>query len=146
MLKVGIIPCYKTPIEAINVVRDSIKFLDKVICVDDCCPFGTGSKIESYFDNENIFILYNKKNKGVGGAMKTGIKFALDMGADIIVKIDSDGQMPANLIPALIKPIQEGKAEFSKGNRFRNSNVISKMKKIGLKKFNNPPKKIIVKR
>ena len=62
--------------------------------------------------------------------MKTGIKFALDIGADIIVKIDSDGQMPTNLIPELIKPIQEGKVEFSKGNRFRNPNVISKMPKI----------------
>ena len=46
--------------------------------------------------------------------MKTGIKFALTMNADIIVKIDSDGQMSPSLIPILIEPIKKGKVSFTK--------------------------------
>ena len=132
MLKVGVIPCYKNPIKAIDVVNECFKYLDLIICVDDCCPLNTGKEIEKYVDNKNLRIIYHKSNMGVGGAMKTGINLALDLGADIIVKIDSDGQMPAELIPELIRPLQSGKAEFTKGNRFRSSSVIFKMPTIRL--------------
>ena len=46
--------------------------------------------------------------------MKTGIKYALESGAKIIVKIDSDGQMSPDLIPSLINPIKLGKADLQK--------------------------------
>ena len=59
--------------------------------------------------------------------MKTGIKFALKKDIDILVKIDSDGQMSPHLIPKLVKPIIEGKAEVNKGNRFRNPSVLAEM-------------------
>lgn len=130
MLIVGVIPCYKSIKKASQVVDECFKHLDIVICVDDCCPFNTGKNIENLFDNKNLYVLYHKKNKGVGGAMKTGINLALDLGADIVVKIDSDGQMPPNLIPALVDPIKKGKAEFSKGNRFRDPNVVFKMPRV----------------
>ncbi len=127
MLIVGVIPCYKTKSKALKVVSECIKHLDIVICVDDFCPFNTGKEIEKNLDDNKIRVLYHKKNKGVGGAMKTGIKYALDLGAKIIVKIDSDGQMSPALIPSLIKPIKLAKADFTKGNRFRDPNVIFKM-------------------
>ena len=132
MLVVGVIPCYKTPEKAPIVVKQCLPFLDLLICVDDCCPLDTGKVIKNFIHEEKVHILYHEKNKGVGGAMKTGIKFALDNGADIIVKIDSDGQMPAHLIPSLISPIKNGKAEFTKGNRFRDPNVIFKMPTVRL--------------
>jgi len=132
MLSVGVIPCYRNPEKAIDVVKECFKYLDLIICVDDCCPLNTGKEIKKYIDNENLYILYHKSNMGVGGAMKTGINFALDLGAEIIVKIDSDGQMPAELIPDLIRPLQLGRAEFTKGNRFRSASVIFKMPTIRL--------------
>ena len=127
MLTIGVIPCYKNPIKAIDVVNECFKYLDLIICVDDCCPLNTGKEIENNFDDKKIIVLYHEKNKGVGGAMKTGIKYALELGAKIIVKIDSDGQMSPDLIPSLINPIKSGKADFTKGNRFRDPNVIFKM-------------------
>ena len=130
MFIVGVIPCYKTPKAAIKVVNDCCKYVDLIICVDDFCPLNTGKEIEKSVKNKNVHIAYHKVNKGVGGAMKTGIKLALDSGADIIVKIDSDGQMPSKLIPKLIEPLKKGKAQFTKGNRFRDPNVLLKMPKI----------------
>ena len=127
MIIAGVIPCYKTPDKALKVVRQSYKYLDIVICVDDCCPLNTGKEIENTFKDSKVRVLYHKENKGVGGAMKTGIKYALELGAKIIVKIDSDGQMSPDLIPSLINPIKLGKADFTKGNRFRDPNVIFKM-------------------
>ncbi len=127
MIIAGVIPCYKTPDKAKKVVRQSFKYLDIIICVDDFCPLNTGQEIEKNIDNDKLHVLYHKKNKGVGGAMKTGIKYAMDLGANIIIKIDSDGQMSPNLIPGLLEPIKSGKADFTKGNRFRDPNVIFKM-------------------
>ena len=127
MLIVAIIPCFKSPSLAPLVASECLKYVDKVICIDDCCPLNTGRKIEKKVKSENFFLIRHKKNLGVGGAMKTGMKFALTMNADIIVKIDSDGQMSPSLIPNLIEPIKKGKASFTKGNRFRDPEIIKKM-------------------
>ena len=127
-----IIPCYKTPKKVLNVVRQCLEYSDLVICIDDFCPFKSGDQIEKNFKTEKLVILRHMRNKGVGGAMKTGIKFALEKNVDILVKIDSDGQMPPYLIPELVKPIIEGKAEVTKGNRFRNPGVLFKMPKVRL--------------
>ena len=122
-----IIPCYKTPEKAPLIVEECLKISDLVICVDDCCPFDTGDKIKETIISEKLIVLRHSFNRGVGGAVKTGIKFALKKEIDIIVKVDSDGQMPPHLIPKLVKPIIDGKAEVTKGNRFRNPSVLVKM-------------------
>jgi hypothetical protein len=51
--------------------------------------------------------------------MVTGFRTALESGADIIVKVDGDGQMPLWLVPQLVDPLVDGKADYAKGNRFR---------------------------
>ena len=43
--------------------------------------------------------------------MKTGIKHALKLNPEIIIKIDSDGQMNPNLIPELLEPLLNGSSE-----------------------------------
>lgn len=130
MLVVAVIPCYKSFIQAPLVVKESLKYVDKVICVDDNCPQGTSDEIRRKINNKDLIIVKHKTNKGVGGAVKTGIRLALDMDANIIVKIDSDGQMSPELIPELIRPICEDKAQIAKGNRFKDTSVILKMPKI----------------
>jgi glycosyltransferase involved in cell wall biosynthesis len=67
---------------------------------------------------------------GVGGAVKTGYKAALKSGADVIVKLDGDGQMDPSLISELVAPIVEGKADYSKGNRFDTLEGLKEMPKI----------------
>jgi glycosyltransferase involved in cell wall biosynthesis len=62
--------------------------------------------------------VFNKTNLGVGGATMAGYQRALSDGMEIVVKIDGDGQMDPALIPAFIKPIEQGIADYTKGNRF----------------------------
>ena len=45
------------------------------------------------------------KNKGIGAAFKAGIKNALEMNTDIMVKIDGDGQFDSNDVAKIIQPI-----------------------------------------
>ena len=132
MLTIAVIPCYKSKEKAAEVALLTLNYVDKVICVDDNCPYKTYNFLVKKIKNDNLIIIRNNRNLGVGGAFKEGLKAALDMGADNIIKIDSDGQMKPELIPLFIKPLIEKKSLFVKGNRFRNSDVINKMPKVRL--------------
>ncbi|AHL23104.1 glycosyltransferase family 2 protein [Thermococcus nautili] len=60
-----------------------------------------------------------RRNRGLARAFRQGIETALEIGADIIVNIDADGQYNAKEIPKLVKPILDGKADIVLGSRFK---------------------------
>lgn len=123
----AIIPCYRAHKTAQLVAKKCAKYVDLVICVDDCCPEKTGRCIYENNTLKNIVVIYNKSNKGVGGATKIGFKYAIKNNIDILVKIDADGQMEPSQIPELINKIVKDNADISKGNRFRSIEVLNKM-------------------
>src|SRR5262249_44104810 len=96
-----------------------------VIVVDDASPDAIPAAVSGIGD-PRVVLLSHERNRGVGGAMKTGFERALELGADVVVKLDSDGQMDPALIPALLAPPAEGAAP-AKGNRFADIPVISAM-------------------
>jgi polyprenyl-phospho-N-acetylgalactosaminyl synthase len=57
-------------------------------------------------------------NLGQGAALKTGIDFALEQGADAIVTFDTDGQHRASDIPRLLDALVRNQADFALGSRF----------------------------
>ena len=120
---VAIVPCYKSSNIAPRVVQDLFQYVDFVICVDDNCPEKTGLLIEDTFKNDKLKVLFHSRNMGVG---------AQKINAEIIVKIDSDGQMNPENIPQLIEPILNNTSDFTKGNRFRNIDVLISMPKLRL--------------
>lgn len=73
-----------------------------------------------------------KENMGLAIAFEKGLDTALQMGADIIVNIDADGQYDPKEIPKLVKPIEDGQADIVLGSRFKGSiEYMPKSKKIG---------------
>ncbi len=62
-------------------------------------------------------IVSHKSNRGLGRAFRTGLDTALQLGADIIVNTDGDGQYAGSDIPALIRPILSGQADITIGDR-----------------------------
>lgn len=79
----------------------------------------------------------------MGGAVVTGYKKALELGADIVVKIDGDGQMDTAYMEKLIQPIIYGKADYTKGNRFTDFKALRSMPKVRL--FGNSGLSFLVK-
>ena len=133
MLKIiAVMPCYKSSEIAPLIAKDVIKFVDKLICVDDFCPDSTGEKVRNFVRSDKLDFIFHDFNKGIGGAMKRGYSYALKFEPEIIIKIDSDGQMDPYLIPKLIEPIIKGSYELTKGNRFTNPKSIRKMPLIRL--------------
>lgn len=113
-----VIPCYKVKAHIKAVIAAIPPHIQSIICVDDACPEESGAYIKRYIKDKRVTVLTHASNKGVGGAMITGYKHAADNGADIIVKIDGDGQMDPALISHFTAPIIAGQADYTKGNRF----------------------------
>ena len=64
------------------------------------------------------FIIRKERNEGLGAAVRTGLKKAYELGADIAVMIDADNEYPAEEIPELLAPIFRGEADYTMGSRF----------------------------
>ena len=126
------IPCYMSGKQAIKTVQQTLKFADYIVAIDDACPINTGKLIKSYVNSEKLYIIYNKVNQGVGGATKLGFDWLMKNNCDIILKIDSDGQMNPADIPKMCEPIIKQRCEATKGNRFTNLDKISRIPKIRL--------------
>lgn len=92
--------------------------IDHIYVVDDGCPDSTGEHALREISDSRVVLLRNERNLGVGGAMKRGYARALADGAEIVVKLDADGQMDPRHIPRLIAPVVDGGADYAKGNRF----------------------------
>ncbi len=115
----AIIPCYKIKNDIIDLISKSLNYFDKIIVIDDKCPYQTGLKVQNNFEsNKKVRVIFNLKNQGVGGAVKKGINYLLKQDIDIFVKIDGDGQMSLEDLDHLLLPIKNGNALYVKGSRF----------------------------
>jgi len=112
-----IVPCFRVADRIAGVIRSIPPRYRTIICVDDCSPDGTADIITALAD-PRVTLLRHERNRGVGGAMKTGYREALRLGATVCVKMDGDGQMSAADLDALVAPLLEGAADYAKGNRF----------------------------
>ncbi len=126
-----VIPCYNVRDHIADVISAVPRYIDYIIVVDDRCPQGSGKAAEKT-DDPRVIVIYHEKNLGVGGAVVSGFRKGLALGCDILIKIDGDGQMAPDDAERFIAPIREGKADYVKGNRFRDFSSISAMPKIRL--------------
>lgn len=115
-----VIPCYRVRNQISDVLLGLVSRADikHIIVVDDGCPENSGSFVEAQFPNSKIRVLFNKENLGVGGATIAGYREALSLGPCVIVKMDGDGQMDPSALTSLTLPILQGRADYTKGNRF----------------------------
>ncbi|HEX2060587.1 MAG TPA: glycosyltransferase family 2 protein [Thermoanaerobaculia bacterium] len=124
----AVVPAYNVAAELGDVLRQMPPMIKSVIVVDDASADATAAVAERYAQlDPRILLVRHETNQGVGGAMVTGFSKALEAGADIVVKIDGDGQMPLWLVPQLVQPLVDGTADYTKGNRFRDFQAIRAM-------------------
>jgi glycosyltransferase involved in cell wall biosynthesis len=124
----AVIPAYRVEREIEAVLASLPDFIRHIIVVDDASPDRTAELVEQASRRDGrVLLIRHEKNLGVGGAMVTGFRKALELGAQIVVKMDGDGQMDARHLSSLLVPLVRGQADYTKGNRFRDFQSLRQM-------------------
>ncbi len=132
----AVIPCFRVEREIATVLAGLPDYIQHVILIDDASPDNTAQVVADLARQDSrIVLIRHNKNQGVGGAAITGFRKALALGAQIVVKVDGDGQMDVNYLPELLVPLVLGQADYTKGNRFRDFQSLQKMPAI--RRFGN---------
>ena len=128
-----VIPCYRVGGQVLDVIARIGPEVGRIFVVDDACPEHTGDLVERQCADARVRVVRHAENQGVGGAMLTGYRAALAAGADIVVKVDGDGQMDPALIPRFIAAAaSQGQADYTKGNRFYDLESLRTMPRVRL--------------
>jgi glycosyltransferase involved in cell wall biosynthesis len=114
-----IIPCYNeraTVAEVVKRVQDAAPRAE-IVLVDDGSTDGTLEVLDKLENDDNpcLHVLRHAKNGGKGAAIRSGIDAAH---GDIILIQDADLEYDPRDYPALLRPIEEGRAEVVYGSRF----------------------------
>ena len=125
-----VIPAYKVTDHILELLARIGPEIEKIIVVDDACPDGSGALVRKSSKDKRVEVITQSVNGGVGSAVVTGYKRALELGADVVVKLDGDGQMHPEDINKLLIPIQLGEADYTKGNRFDSLDELYNMPKV----------------
>jgi hypothetical protein len=112
-----VVPCYDVGDRLPAVVAALPPFVDHVIVVDDGSRVPVSPDLEHLAPSRTI-VIRHEANRGLARAMETGFRKALELNAEIVVKVDGDGQMDPAEMPRLLAPIVAGHADVAKGNRF----------------------------
>jgi glycosyltransferase involved in cell wall biosynthesis len=127
-----VIPCFRVARQVCGVIARVDRAMAGIYVVDDGCPEHTGDVVARECADARVHVLRHAANQGVGAATITGYRAALADGADIVVKLDGDGQMDPTLIERLIEPILLGRADYAKGNRFYELEFLRPMPRLRL--------------
>ena len=122
-----VIPCYRVRAHILGVLDKIGPEVSQIYVIDDMCPEHSGAFVRERCADSRVQVIEHSVNQGVGGAVITGYRRALANGADIVVKVDGDGQMDPRLISRFVRPIILGDADYTKGNRFYNPEDVKKM-------------------
>jgi dolichol-phosphate mannosyltransferase len=122
-----VIPSYRVTKHILGVLAAIGPEVERIYVVDDMCPDGSGQLVKDRCRDPRVVVLQHSENQGVGGAVMSGYRAAIEDGAGVIVKVDGDGQMDPALIPNFVGPILAGEADYTKGNRFFDLEEIGSM-------------------
>ena len=111
-----VVPCFEVAHRVPDVIGTLPDFVDHVIVVDDGLSDDLAAALAAR-QRPGVVMLRHDRNLGVARAMATGFRRALELGADVVVKLDGDGQMDPDQMAHLVAPIVAGQADLTKGNR-----------------------------
>lgn len=120
-----IIPAYNEEQNILNTYKSIVRYNKNSKDKYDVVVINDGS-----VDNTENILIKNKiphitliHNLGIGGAVQTGYKYALENDYDLAVQFDGDGQHDVNYVSTIIKPIINNEADFTIGSRYVDKNT-----------------------
>lgn len=113
-----VVPCYRVRTQILQVIDAIGPEVGWIFVIDDACPEQTGEWVKERCADPRVTVLTHSDNLGVGGAVVTGYRRALTTPAEVVIKLDGDGQMDPAQISRIASPLLAGQADYCKGNRF----------------------------
>lgn len=135
--KIGVsIPAYNCEHLIGRVIETMPDFVDRIYVVDDVSRDGTVEAARAYEkkDPARVCVIAHKVNGGVGVAIASGYRRALDEGMEVIAVMAGDAQMDPADLDRVVGPVCRGETDYVKGNRlFRGEswNMIPKVRYFG---------------
>ena len=113
-----VVPAYNESTQIGNVIQTMPEFVDKIVVVDDASQDNTVEIVnQQQSEIDKIEIIQHESNQGVGGAISSGYKWARDNDYEVTAVMAGDGQMDPTELETIIRPIVDGSADYTKGNR-----------------------------
>ena len=113
-----VVPAYNEEKLIRNTIQKIPEFVDKIIVVDDASEDNTPVILQDLASQAGkLIVIQHDINQGVGGAIITGYKKAIELEIDVTAVMAGDGQMAPDDLMSIIAPIVKGEADYSKGNR-----------------------------
>jgi glycosyltransferase involved in cell wall biosynthesis len=117
-----VVPAYREEVLIETTLSGMPELVDDIIVVDDASPDRTSHVVER-LANARVTLVRHEANRGVGAALATGYRCALERDADVIAVMAGDNQMDPKDLPALVDAVVTRGADYVKGNRFVHSDV-----------------------
>ena len=112
-----VIPAYQAEKTIRKVIHQIPLYVDWIIVTDDASTDSTATAVKQIPD-PRIYVLCHERNTGVGGAMVTGFQKAIELQADLVAKIDADGQMDPEYLDRFARAAVRFQCDYVKANRF----------------------------
>jgi glycosyltransferase involved in cell wall biosynthesis len=125
---IAVIPCLNEERFIGGVVAQAVKYVNKVIVVDD----GSTDHTSQVAIQAGAEVIRHPVSRGAGAATRTGLEAAFKSGADIIVTLDGDNQHNPDEIPDVLKPFASGEADLVIGSRFLQDARVPVFRKFGI--------------
>ena len=118
--RVGVVvPAYNEESQIGRVLETMPDFVDRIVVVDDCSADATPRRLDEWRPRlgARLVVVKHEQRSGVGAAIASGYACARQDDLDAIAVMAGDGQMDPDDLPAVLDPVVEGRADYSKGNR-----------------------------
>lgn len=118
--KIGVVvPAYNEEVLIRRVITTMPEFVDKIIIVDDKSSDNTVAVVQEYIPSlpDRLILIQHAENGGVGKAITTGYKRALDEDMEVVAVMAGDAQMDPEDLPNLLDPVVDDQVDYAKGNR-----------------------------
>ncbi|ASJ01076.1 HAD-IA family hydrolase [Thermococcus gorgonarius] len=112
-----VVPAYNEELTIGAVLSDLLRYFrrNEIVVINDGSRDRTGEIARSF----GVHVITHLINRGLGGALGTGLAYAVRKGAKIIITFDADGQHLVEDALRVMKPVVEGKADFAVGSRLK---------------------------
>ena len=124
------IPAYNEEKNIAKIITKLKKITDSIIVCDD----GSSDMTSEIAKNLGVIVISHKKNMGYGAAIRTIFEKSAEIGSDILVTFDADGQHRIEDVSRVLRPLENSEADIVIGSRFlgKQSNVPN-YRKLGIK-------------